>query len=656
MRLPLTSLPTDSRRPVFPASPTVTERHRDISHTDDVWCQLADGYTETQQEAARAALFIFLASSTRHDQDRIDAFQVMKRLCGAAHKSRFAMRTFSYGPQVEFRIRLNTIQVLTANITLEDLDLSRCDLSGADLRGVSMVRVDLSGADLSGADLTDGILKGVKLTGTNFRGTNLTGTSIGCWHHGSTWHHPGEILADWSETTMKTELDHLTNENHYSLFTAIDSMGAPYDQLKLALTHQLIDSLKHINTSSVHDAMVVSWLNKPLYYTDPQIYSFVCDLFYPRIILSSTGELRRLRNADLRFMVSLYSILNPESKKSHLLNNDNLFVQFILQSIGSADQDIRSKAQSLYTYFLALPELVAARAFISTSGIELDTIVDDDPAFAFIRKKEDGTWCNLVLSTNSIHAMLGLDRAHDWKMVAYFENSEDLSNIASDRIYAQFELFDAAYSYRVHGCKINNLLKIIPLDQTKAPEELGLTKKDYWPIFEAALSSARSDAKLCNPADQNTLKIIFSPLLEQGIHHGSANRVEDISALEKIHYAALLRTFDIEHSTREVQAQHLLSLAVVFTTLSSMHIFGETSDSPVALRYYAAALLKNAYQLDPTVFGADNNYRDWINRLVLGKKKAFTCTAELAINIKEHIKGQPYRLRKIFHSIKPPAL
>lgn len=87
---------------------------------------------------------------------------------------------------------------------------------------------------------------------------------------------------------------------------------------------------------------------------------------------------------------------------------------------------------------------------------------------------------------------------------------------------------------------------------------------------------------------------------------------------------------------KATRARWFFALATTYTQLSSSTFMGTEVDSPLALRTYAAALMRHAHTLDANVFknraGADN-FNDWHAQLC-GEDGAFTCTSVLSYQMK----------------------
>jgi hypothetical protein len=94
---------------------------------------------------------------------------------------------------------------------------------------------------------------------------------------------------------------------------------------------------------------------------------------------------------------------------------------------------------------------------------------------------------------------------------------------------------------------------------------------------------------------------------------------------------------------------YMLCIAYLFIKLSSEKYFGTAGDSPVALRYYAYALMKQAYQLNRSIFAG--MFNGWCEQLLM-LNKAYGCTDMVTFSLNEHLNHNP-ELKTILHELLP---
>lgn len=137
----------------------------------------------------------------------------------------------------------------------------------------------------------------------------------------------------------------------------------------------------------------------------------------------------------------------------------------------------------------------------------------------------------------------------------------------------------------------------------------------YKELFIGALSGRTNTIRLIAFEHQTALIDLFSPMIH---HENDEIRITDA------HLQTILNVFPI--ATRE-PAGTLFGLAMLMTRYSSQAVFGAESESPVALRHYALALLNKAMQINPNLMNAQcvQNYRDSL----LQRNDAQGCTEQL---------------------------
>lgn len=529
----------------------------------------------------------------------------------------------------------------------------------------------MSGANFIGAGFNSDIdnLRRTSFCNANLCGAQMTGVFIigtdftGCQFNGNEAFTLG--LPDWKkaqrEGYLANELDrclnHITNQSSGSILTAIESIDNQYNELKLKLMHQLIDSLEGIDTSSVGDAFLDIWLKNPLYYNDAKIRSYVITnkllmgTAMSRLDLEDESKLRLLLEMVNGIGNGLEKTEKNAQRKNFMLNNNAFFVQLLAKCVCHANAEIKDQAAALYWEYMNLEELKRYQKDTYVESLEdaktLDTYA---PAFVFFAEDEAGNTNALFVSQEMINSMLKPDPHYEWSNVISFRNGQcvENKNIADlEKVYEPFPLFLANYQYQRRIACFPKMLDAINLDFTNPKNTEGTKAKNYTDLFADAINSKASQTKLISVEHQLALNEIFAPLLQ--VNDGVVTDITDA------HWQQISRIFEVERQGPPIQAQTLICLAAVFITYSSAYYFGTESESPNALRNYAVGLLKRAHNRDASVFNNNeqaSQFNDWIARLT-GTGKAFQCTAVLKGMVFEHAKNRGFG--NILGKIKPPA-
>jgi hypothetical protein len=154
--------------------------------------------------------------------------------------------------------------------------------------------------------------------------------------------------------------------------------------------------------------------------------------------------------------------------------------------------------------------------------------------------------------------------------------------------------------------------------------------------------------------NQQTLAEIFKKLIVQSddIDKNNYDTSQTIS-INDDHFLTLCNTFNIADKPQTTKAKLCLALATMICRYTSSSFFGTESESPIALRNYALALLNKANQLDSHLidFAKLSNWRGIFH----GLKGQFSCTAVLSDKMKDYIKSKnDTELTKLFNSVYPP--
>jgi len=577
--------------------------------------------------------------------------------------------------------------------------LQRANLHKADMRWTTLIGTKFTTANLSEANFLEADISNVYFTSANLRGTNFTGATMCdiCLHNtqfdcATKWQNTSITLNYRSNITWDEMFNHLTNTENGSLLTRINSMDEQYlnkdgKQVKLDLMHQAIESIeKYVDEEVIHDfaeALMDIFTNNPLYLNDPLIRTFIKENILPaRVKHANSAELTIYTSSELPLLIEF--IQSNEQPAEIMLNNNNFFLQLMLLCTQKErEPDLQKQAQQLYKQYLSLEQLQGVEELIEdvaggdirlidglekhmTTGAELPA----GACFAFFQNVEN-TRHVLILDRTQVRALQRADSSdaecrYDALCYAKGPAQQALALVPTGEqslpdILNVFPLFKSAYEFKLNGATFVQLLNTINLKYDNKNHDPDYLSKDYTPLFLQALSSVQTTVKLCGAQDQLTLTAIFSPLL---VAHPFAieTYLESVNITD-IHYADLMSVYGLSTATHVTKAQTLFCLAAVFAKYSSSFIFGGETESPQALRAYAAALMVKAYELDPSIFAngrltAEDNFTDLMQKMLGGKdangRAIFTCSAVASGEMLRHTQ-QEEGFNAIAAKIKPPG-
>jgi hypothetical protein len=156
-----------------------------------------------------------------------------------------------------------------ASITLNGQDLSNVEMNDADFKNATLNKVNFSNANIKGADFTGAKLNDVTLIGARLDGAILTDTKI-------TLSFP----VSWDTATLQSFFCRTKNglkNGPCNLFGTIMSLDRKYNELKISLIHQVIDSLKKVDVSCIKDDLVFLVMDS-IYWRDDKINAFKLSL------------------------------------------------------------------------------------------------------------------------------------------------------------------------------------------------------------------------------------------------------------------------------------------------------------------------------------------------------------------------------------------
>ena len=484
-------------------------------------------------------------------------------------------------------------------------------------------------------------------------------------------------------TTRNHEADffnHLENTSHCSLLTMINNIGDQHQDLKnkyMIAVYQLMKKLKVVPTNHAQAFMDI-WINHPHYATDPGIAGIIRTELTPAIIAS--GNTKKLIASDkiqtqlikeVQIIVAKEGVGEQAAKKgTFMLNNNGFFVQLMSLCANHPDPATKKAAHDLYDQYLNLDELRQHKIRLADLGYKhgiqgsgdvepLDPIAGDDPAYLFVSQKPGSkSYDGLMLSKDQISGMLSLGEPCDWSNSTFVTETRGptgktiIDFVANTKFkpvetFPQFALFRIAFETQSRQVQLHKLMALLNLKHSNGP---GLPDTDYTNAFIKAFTARSSQTKFISQEHLDTLDQIFSRFLTGPVKQNWS--MESLPAISDAHIAAVLKLFRPDTADSITSARVLFCLAAVFAKLSSSTYFGVSLDSPIAVRVYAAGLLKKACEINPAVCIA-SDYKEFMQRM-LGIGSAFSCTGVLSDMMMDHAKKQP-DFKAVLMMIKPIA-
>ncbi|WGO84723.1 pentapeptide repeat-containing protein [Arsenophonus apicola] len=502
------------------------------------------------------------------------------------------------------KVDLREVDFRKTNIyitTLRGINLSGANLSGKNLSGM-----DLRGADLSGADLSSADLCGANLSQAKLAGTNLCDINLPCWN----------------QDNLDRYLNHINNR--YSLLKTIASIDVKYHNEKIALVHQLINSLDQrsadISLSSVVEPLLDT-LASVSYNQDQKIINWLNNNILPLYL--AKYDTSRMPVVTYPLLATLLRCINKHQEL--MFSHNGAFIQLILQTM-AGDSCLRHQTKTLYHHYLQDNRVAFYTMNPDFGNYAGNPDWSDKNAdnFILLSRQQNSDYA-MMMSQNQLQQMLdvqGKKADINWYGFYLYQGQENISpaDYQLDTLFQHhFKLFMANYRFHQQQAKFGQLLATLQLGELQ-------------PIFQTAITKAFCKIKLIDFDSQTKLATIFNDKFEPYTENGVTGY-----RLTADYTQQLQQAYHLSNADKPTQAKILLSLAAVFSKYSSSAIFGTETESPNALRYFAFALMEQAYQLAPGIFSSEEQYQDWSNRL-LGYDNAFSCTAVLFTIMVNHIK------------------
>jgi len=557
--------------------------------------------------------------------------------------------------------RIITPPLAFVNCRFSGSNLSYLDLSHAVMRRIKLNRADLNHAilnyaDLEGADLRNANLQGAKLLNANLftvklKGANLSGA---IFTMDFTYYQINldEVNIEgakiflklpffWDDAKLDKQLNHIDGQKKESLLTHIDKIDDKFIEEKIDCFHQVIDSLKRsgVNIKQKRfprEALLTFFTTKKKLMEDSVINKFVCKVFAAEINYIENGKcLSRYNPSVLSAMLDiLSSSINDDRNEFYMLKNNNFFIALIALTVYSTDQGVRNKSQRLYQLYLTLKPVKPLLQQLEFGNEERKVDWSDKETNNYILINKNVA---MIISHENLTNMLTSSEDNfykDWyRFSLYIDGKcQPLENVNLDHLFTDvFKIFMKSY--------ISSTLQV---DFSSFLQMLNLAEYEKKFILALAGKHVVMREKLIKTQDQRKLSVLFEnkfKISENG----------KTITIKSNHYKEILQVFKLQNSNHKMIAQKLFCCSIMFVKYSSDRFFGSEFDSPLALRYYASALMHKANELDSTVTGL--NYLRW-NNCLLGLEEAYTCAYFLSEAMLQHAKTH---FHHIVCTTMPPA-
>lgn len=535
--------------------------------------------------------------------------------------------------------------VVTESCLFGDINFNNSNFSGARFNDCKFGQVTFQQADLTNATLTN-----LRMPNVDFKGAVLDGATLQLRDN---------IFTETNSAGMQAEFDQQLNHRNNggrSLLKSVDSIDDKYASIKIGLIESIVnevtsafdtvsDSETLLSNSNLCLAFSDVLLSSSIYDNSTPIQAFIDDYLLPSLEQYGNNHIIRPEDVSLTMLLTLKNKMQQALSEPAFEAKCSAFVNQIFslcdhqERVASAEiaASLHELRDTWHSHLTIQPFYeVFKNTMGSTTGIFLfnkDEVSDKEQVLAY----ESEEFAQLL--SGNIN-----DTEPKWNNVLYFERDNE------------------AHSYEIKGvANLSTLLAPHPLmaslfnaEQSRvvmpALIKTTVAEGEYQQRFLAAVRShhANGDAdKLTSPEHQLALGAIFSPYLNEHLEL----QPEHIDTLWQAYLDTLAQPITQVNEGSQ-KAALMLSMATVYTYLSSIYHFGEEEESPQIIRNYAKALLNEAHRLDPHCVDA-LTLEEWNGRLIPSGSAAHSCTALLTDDMRLHIEDGPSNT--LFSSIFPPA-
>lgn len=578
-------------------------------------------------------------------------------------------------------------------LTLHDVDLRNIDFRSGDFNGADWCEVDARYADFTGANLSRARLRGVSFGNARLRDAQLEGLQrMNVDFSGADLSNATLSLdTDWLVGTPETvsqameRINHLlTEDNGWEFLASIASIENCHGDLKRAVMCQLIEALETLSISeeTVWSFMAswVSVLSDPVFWESPLISAFI-NAYLPVGIQAKWNHHPVPKDLCVdRLSFHMRYLLEMSDHPQWAVLHQGAIHQLVLRA--RETPQLGALGNELLEHYLRHPSIAsAARALENVlADTSRDTCIflseDTHSAVActpgllkaVIDNEDDISWHSFyVLRRTTPEAPYVIESAVSPEAALRPIPLLHAAYLAASGVEQQRfgHLLDAYWSGDEVDAKPATPIAASATTGEHADDASRLADRESYRQHALAMttrvSSNHAEHKLTTIPWQMRLQRLFAHALcdPESPHPRPADARATVRLLPEVK-AALWRACSSEVAGMEETGQNRAAFemieAIKQTQLASSLLLGTETESPVALRYLACALLNEVCVDDPDMVPQET-LAQWRARLVGDSKELATCTATLADEMMAFVLAAPPHspLRVLYDTLLPHA-
>ncbi|WP_339053203.1 hypothetical protein [Arsenophonus endosymbiont of Crataerina pallida] len=296
------------------------------------------------------------------------------------------------------------------------------------------------------------------------------------------------------------------------MLKTIDSIEPIYNKKKIALVHQLIDSLDkrptNVSLSSVVNSLLETFAKAP-YNQDQKIINWLNNNILPSYLAKYAVSTMPAQTAPVLTILLNCFTHQPQMMVSH----NGAFVQLISQAM-AGESNYKEQAEILYNSYLQdnRVEPYTKGDFGDYAG-KPDWSNKEADNFILLSAKPDSHYA-MLMSQNQLQRMLGIQSAQpeniNWHGFYLYQGQDNIGPAdyrLDDLFEHHFKLFASNYLFQQQQAKFSQLLATLALGKLQT-------------TFQTATTQSSSAIKLIDFDSQAKLAAIFDNKFKQYIENG----------------------------------------------------------------------------------------------------------------------------------------
>lgn len=295
------------------------------------------------------------------------------------------------------------------------------------------------------------------------------------------------------------------------------------------------------------------------------------------------------KNDNELFVIYLEDMSIHDLEEFMIKNNN--FINQLVHHARFIGETLISRANKLYKIFLELPECKSViKKYADDCAMTFEESLNHHSTSSlFFIKNHTILIANNKYMNQCLYDQKVNNEITDWYGMLYYDGNKLINSerLNLEILFNTHSLFEYSYSTKSLNIKLFKFLEALNLGP-------------YLELFKTKAHQKITSSKesLSSDANKAALWEIFNKFFTNNEPNKNLTITDE-------HLTIIFKQFNMNYRPVEL----LIVVATIMTYYGSENVFGNRSDAPEALRFYAYGLIKAAYKIHPNIFTISNrNY------------------------------------------------